>query len=131
MPSHRLEKLQAQRKELGDLLDNLAEGDPSRKDVQALLSELDRMLNRSGPRVKPVRPRKVTVEPDSSVLVATVPKSANSEIRISVKVWEGRQVVDLRLYSRGKPTPRGAAFDPGDLEAVMAGLLSARAMLPR
>lgn len=87
------------------------------------------MLSNS-PRVKakPERPKRVTVEPESCVLVATVPKSANTEIRISLKVWEGRQIIDLRLYSRGKcggepkPTGKGVSFDPGELGAVLSGL---------
>lgn len=133
----RLEKLQAQRKELAAFLDDLGPVDPSRRDVQAMVDELDRMLNR-GPwmKPKPERQKRAAIEPESSVLIATVPKSDNTEIRICVKVWEGRQIVDLRLYSRGKgggdhkPTGKGISFQPGDLGAVLSGLALAQQYAP-
>lgn len=133
----RLEKLQAQRKELAAFLDDLGPGDPNRTEVRALVVEIDRMLN-NGPRVKPKpeRQKRAAIEPESSVLIATVPKSANTEIRIHFKVWEGRHIVDLRLYARGrcggdhKPTGKGVSFDPGDLGAVLSGLALAQQYAP-
>jgi hypothetical protein len=137
MNGTRTEKLQVQRNHLATLLDDLAPKDPSRPELQGLIADIDRLIKRDTPRTtpKPHRRGKATTEPDSCLLIATVPKSERTEIRICLKFWEGRQIVDLRLYARGrvaeyKATGKGVSFDPGDLGAVLSGLALAQQYAP-
>jgi hypothetical protein len=138
MPSSNTELLQARRNELATLLEGLDPADTSRIELQGLIAEIDRLIDRKAQRTqpKPQRQKRVTTEPDSSLLIATVPKSTNTEIRVCLKFWEDRQIVDLRLYARGrdggeyKPTAKGVSFGPGDLGAVLSGLALAQQHLP-
>ncbi|QHE86307.1 PC4/YdbC family ssDNA-binding protein [Hydrogenophaga sp. BPS33] len=134
MDQHRMERLQSQREKLEAAAAGLPAGDPQAEDLKKLIKDIDRLLPRTAPREKPPR-RKVT-EPESSVLIATVPKSERTQIRIHLKVWEGRQIIDLRLYARGKgsgdhkPTGKGVSFEPVDLAAVLSGLTLAQQYAP-
>jgi outer membrane translocation and assembly module TamA len=135
MATTRTEKLQAQREELGRLLDSLAPDDAQRAELESLVKDIDRMLQRAAPRVK-VKRRQVATEPDSSVLIATVPKSERTEIRISSKIWEGRQLIDVRLYARAKdatefkPTAKGIAIEAAGLGDLLSGLTLAQQYVP-
>ncbi|MGJ7501081.1 PC4/YdbC family ssDNA-binding protein [Variovorax sp. ZT5P49] len=67
-----------------------------------------------------------------SEVVARVQKSRTAEIRVTRDRYESREVVDIRAWfvevSSGvwKPSGRGVQFDGKRLEAVIAGLQSAR-----
>lgn len=136
MSTH-MEKLQAQRDELARLLDGLAPGDAQRSELENLVKDIDRVLHRTVPQVKSKRQRAAPkTEPDSSVLIATVPKSERTEIRISSKVWEGRQLIDVRLYARAKdatefkPTAKGVSIEATGLGDLLSGLALAQQYAP-
>lgn len=136
MATTRTEKLQAQRDELARLLASLPPDDAQRAALESLLKDMDRMLQRTAPRAKVKRQRIVPTEPDSSVLIATVPKSARTEIRIRLCTWEGRKVIDVRLYSRAKdatdfkPTAKGIAIEAAGLGDLLSGLALAQQYAP-
>jgi hypothetical protein len=66
-----------------------------------------------------------------SEVVARIQKSRSAEIRVTRDVYQGRKVVDIRVWfveaSSGtwKPSGRGVQFDEKRLEAVIEGLKSA------
>jgi len=67
-----------------------------------------------------------------SEVVARIQKSRNAEIRVTRDHYEGREVVDIRVWfveagsGLWKPSSRGVQFDEKRLDAVIAGLEGAR-----
>ena len=67
-----------------------------------------------------------------SEVIARIQKSRTAEIRVTRDCYEGREVVDIRVWfmeaasGLWKPSSRGVQFDEKKLEAVIAGLASAR-----
>lgn len=66
-----------------------------------------------------------------SEVVARIQKSRNAEIRVTRDRYEGREVVDIRVWfveadsGVWKPSGRGVQFDEKRLDAVIAGLQAA------
>ena len=55
------------------------------------------------------------------------PRGGGSELRISRNVYNGSDLIDLRLWlSNGTPTRRGVTVDVQDVDAVIGGLRAAR-----
>jgi hypothetical protein len=67
-----------------------------------------------------------------SEVIARIQKSRNAEIRVTRDQYEGREVVDIRVWfiEQGsglwKPSGRGVQFDEKRLDAVIDGLGKAR-----
>lgn len=67
-----------------------------------------------------------------SKVVARIQKSRSAEIRVVTDTYEGRDVVDLRVWfvdpmsGQWKPSQRGVQFDVKRLDAVISGLVLAR-----
>lgn len=64
-------------------------------------------------------------------VVARIQKSRSAEIRVTRDRYEGREVVDIRVWVQEpggtwKPSTKGVQFDEKRLEAVIAGLELAR-----
>lgn len=64
-------------------------------------------------------------------VVATIMKSRTAEIRVTRDHYQGREVVDIRVWVQEpsgawKPSTRGVQFDEKRLDAVIAGLQAAR-----
>lgn len=65
-------------------------------------------------------------------VIARIQKSRNAEIRVTCDQYKGREVIDIRVWfveqdsGLWKPSSRGVQFDEKRLEAVIAGLASAR-----
>lgn len=64
-------------------------------------------------------------------VVARIQKSRTAEIRVTRDQYEGREVVDIRVWVQEpsgawKPSTKGVQFDEKRLEGVIAGLQSAR-----
>lgn len=64
-------------------------------------------------------------------VIARIKKSRSAEIRVTRDQYEGREVVDIRVWVQEpsgawKPSTKGVQFDEKRLEAVIAGLERAR-----
>lgn len=64
-------------------------------------------------------------------LVGAVPTSDRSEVRVMRGLWDGREVVDLRVWVRPieggehRPTPRGVRILPDQVPELLAALKKA------
>lgn len=106
------------------------------EELQALAKQLDSLVKRATAK------QRVTVcgsaaAPDSGggdvVTVARIPKGRRAEMRVSVKPWKGRQVIDIRLWSlldgsgeEMRPSRKGIAFDSANLDALINALHQAK-----
>lgn len=67
-----------------------------------------------------------------SEVIARIQKSRNAEIRVTRDQYQGREVVDIRVWfieaasGLWKPSGKGVQFDEKRLEAVIAGFQAAR-----
>jgi hypothetical protein len=67
-----------------------------------------------------------------SKVIARIQKSRTAEIRVTRDHYEGREVVDIRVWfveagsGLWKPSGRGVQFDEKRLDSVIAGLEAAR-----
>lgn len=64
-------------------------------------------------------------------VIARIQKSRNAEIRVTRDLYQGREVVDIRVWVQEpsgawKPSSKGVQFDEKRLEAVTRGLIAAR-----
>lgn len=77
------------------------------------------------------------VGPGTPQRALRVPKGKNAQIRIYSKTWNGRQLVDIRVYALFSdsedftPTRKGISFDAGKLKAVLGGLALATQYTPQ
>lgn len=65
-------------------------------------------------------------------VIARIKKSRLAEIRVTRDQYQGREVVDIRVWVQElsgawKPSTKGVQFDEKRLEAVIVGLQAARA----
>lgn len=152
-PVHRPEKieaLKAQRdalmKDLQAMLDLPEDQRPkASKALKAWLSELDgtrrmleqmdkllQMLERKPkPRTRAVVAAtpapNASAEESDAVLLARIPKGARAELRVVVKTWKGRRVIDVRCWSlrddgEFKPTLKGTTVDARMLPVLIEAL---------
>jgi hypothetical protein len=103
--------------------------------MQDLIEELDSLIKRVAPEHRACRPDVGAASYDSSdvVTIAKVPKGKRAEVRVSVKPWQGRRVVDIRLWSlfdgsdgEMRPSRKGIAFDASKLDALIDALHQAK-----
>lgn len=72
-----------------------------------------------------------------SEIVARIQKSRSAEIRVTSDQYEGRQVVDFRVWfieegtGNWKPSQKGVSFDLKRLDAVIEGFTKLRASIRR
>lgn len=64
-------------------------------------------------------------------VLAELEKNMSEVLRVSLGEYNGRQVVDLRCWTRpdGKPTKKGVTFGVGLLPQVISALLEAEKVL--
>lgn len=67
---------------------------------------------------------------DPGVVVATIPRGKASELRVAVKTWKGRRLVDVRVWFKKEGADdvagRGIVVDSAQLDALITGLGTAR-----
>lgn len=111
-------------------------------ELQALVAQFDALIAKGTsastplvPRVgpEPTSPGKPDFESGAGMTVAKVSKGRRAEIRVTVKPWKGRRVIDVRLWSKFegqgdemKPSRKGIAFDAGKLSDVIDALIKAK-----
>lgn len=111
-------------------------------ELQALVAQFDALIAKVTSTSTSVVPR-VGLEPSpqggpdfesgAGITVAKVSKGRRAEIRVTVKPWQGRRVVDVRLWSRYegqgdemKPSRKGIAFDAAKLSDIIDALIQAK-----
>lgn len=106
----------------------------------ALLSSIDSLIGMGKRRAKlqAVEPAaKKAAAPDSpevdaGVCVASIPKGRTAELRVTVRDWKGRRIVDVRVWALPKgggdhvPSRKGVAVDESKLDALIEALHAAR-----
>lgn len=149
MQQARIQALKSQRDELAQKLSQMRETpvdqQPKKKsalaqwlvqmqEIEALISQIDEVIG----RCTPAAPVAAAIQPfqpgarEDSTTVAVIPKGQRAELRVCVKPWEGRTVVDVRLWAalRGetekRPSRKGVAFDASKLDAVIEALRQAK-----
>ena len=94
--------------------------------TQRSIGRVDQLLDRLQPAGPPTDA--AVVDEEGTVVVARIPKGRRAEMRVSVKRWEGRQVIDIRLWSLRDgqsefvPSRKGIAFDAGKLDQLIEAL---------
>jgi Transcriptional Coactivator p15 (PC4) len=111
-------------------------------ELQALVAQFNALIEKGAaarvkqlPRVglEPVAAQAPDSQPDEGVTVARVRKGRNAEIRVTVKPWQGRRVVDVRVWftregqdQEMRPSGKGMAFDSAKLSEVIDALIQAK-----
>lgn len=111
-------------------------------ELQALVAQFDTLISKVSSESTPMVPRvglepspqgKPDFESGAGMTVAKVSKGRRAEIRVTVKPWKGRRVIDVRLWSKFegqgdemKPSRKGIAFDAGKLSDVIDALIKAK-----
>lgn len=102
----------------------------------AMVAQLDDLIGRLTP--KPIVEAGATstaqeLMPSDAVTFARVPKGRRAEVRVSVKPWKGRRIVDIRLWSlidgagaEMKPSRKGVTFDESKLDLLIDALHKAK-----
>lgn len=106
------------------------------EELQALAKQFDALVERASPKPRVAVPDLIAgTDPETgeSVTVARVRKGRRAEIRVTVKPWQGRRVVDVRLWSQYegqgeemKPSRKGLAFDAAKLSDIIDALIQAK-----
>ncbi|RYG37125.1 MAG: hypothetical protein EON93_04125 [Burkholderiales bacterium] len=105
------------------------------EDLRVMVLQCDRLIERATPQPRVGVPDVVMSESaaDGAVTVCRIPKGRRAEVRVSVKPWEGRRVIDIRLWSlidgagpEMKPSRKGIAFDAAKLDALIDALHQAK-----
>ena len=100
------------------------------EELQALAQQFDSLIKRATPK-----PCTAATEPETTegVTVASVRKGRNAEIRVRVKPWQGRRVVDVRVWFKRegqgeemRPSGKGLAFDSAKLGDIIDALIQAK-----
>jgi len=108
------------------------------EDLEQLIAQLDRLLPQPA-GVPPVSalPRAIGPTDGAGIFhLARIPKGSRAEMRVSIKPWQGRQTVDIRLWyiPEGKtdfaPSRKGVAFDASKLPALLDALHQAVQFTP-
>lgn len=105
-------------------------------EVQALAKQFEALIERKSPKPRVAVPDLIAAtdpETGEGVTVARVRKGRRAEIRVTVKPWQGRRVVDVRLWSQYegqgeemKPSRKGIAFDANKLSDIIDALIQAK-----
>lgn len=102
--------------------------------LETLVTQMDAILAKNTPRTprgKQVVPAVLTGEQEAVVL-ARIPKGKRAEMRVSVKPWLNRRVVDIRIWSlpkeggEMKPSRKGITFDASKLDVLLDALHQAK-----
>lgn len=106
------------------------------EELQALAKQFDALVERASPKPCVAVPDLIAAtdpETGEGVTVARVRKGRRAEIRVTVKPWQGRRVVDVRLWSQYegqgeemKPSRKGLAFDAAKLSDIIDALIQAK-----
>lgn len=106
------------------------------EELRALAKQFDALVLRAQPKQRITVPKPVVAtnpETGEGVTVARVRKGRRAEIRVTVKPWQGRRVVDVRLWSQYegqdegmKPSRKGIAFDAAKLSDIIDALIQAK-----
>lgn len=106
------------------------------EELQALAKQFDALVERASPKPRVAVPDLIAAtdpETGEGVTVARVRKGRRAEIRVTVKPWQGRRVVDVRLWSQYegqgeemKPSRKGLAFDAAKLSDIIDALIQAK-----
>lgn len=104
--------------------------------LQQLVEQMDKLIERASPKPSVIVPDLVnSMDPATGegITVARVRKGRRAEIRVTVKPWQGRRVVDVRLWSHAegsgeemKPSRKGIAFDAAKLDDLLDALHQAK-----
>ncbi|MEW6706616.1 MAG: transcriptional coactivator p15/PC4 family protein [Pseudomonadota bacterium] len=111
------------------------------KGTREALEQLDDLLRRLEARNKP-KPTRQAPAPaescgdDSGAVVARIPRGARAELRVEVRTWKGRRLVEIRRWavqpSTGElqPTRKGVTMEGKDLPALIDALMLASQHAP-
>lgn len=104
--------------------------------LQALAKQFDALVERASPKPRVAVPDLVAAtdpETGEGVTVARVRKGRWAEIRVTVKPWRGRRVVDVRVWFQRegqgeemRPSGKGIAFDSAKLGDIIDALIQAK-----
>lgn len=104
--------------------------------LQRLVEQMDKLIARATDKPQVGLPDLTPdLDPNTGdvITVARVRKGRRAEIRVTVKPWEGRRVVDVRLWcnvdgqgDEMKPSRKGIAFDASKLGDVIDALIQAK-----
>ncbi len=104
--------------------------------LHGLVEQMDRLIARAAPRPRVgVSDLIKDLDPNTGdvIDVARIRKGRRAEMRVSVKPWKGRRVIDIRLWSlidgagdEMKPSRKGIAFDAANLDALIDALHRAK-----
>jgi hypothetical protein len=69
---------------------------------------------------------------DQATLIATIPKNTREEVRVSLSVYRGHRLIDVRVYADGpdderRATPKGVALKLDALPSLRQALADAEA----
>jgi hypothetical protein len=104
--------------------------------LSSMVAQLDDLIKRLTPKPSVETHAASTAQesmPSDVVTLARVPKGRRAEVRVSVKPWRGRQIIDIRLWSlidgagvEMRPSRKGIAFDASKLDALIDALHQAK-----
>lgn len=104
--------------------------------LQALAKQFDSLIKRAAPKLREPTSGSAPApdfESGDVVTVIRIPKGRRAEMRVSVKPWKGRRVIDIRLWSlldgageEMRPSRKGIAFDAANLDALISALHQAK-----
>lgn len=101
------------------------------QEVEGLIAQIDAVLVRFEP-APPPETAEAAADSDNSTTVAVIPKGERAELRVCVKAWKGRRVIDVRLWAAvqgekdKRPSRKGVAFDASKLDALIEALRQAK-----
>ena len=72
--------------------------------MESLGAQIDTLLAKTAPRTVRRKPVDALAQADESeaVVLARIPKGKRAEMRVSVKPWQNRRVVDIRIWALPK-----------------------------
>ncbi len=150
MKAKRVQDLIARRDELAKLSEALASTPEAERptqpselkqwlqeleEMQRLVDQMDTLIARAAPHPRVCVPdvKATPFDAEGVVTLARLPKGRRAEMRVSVKPWQGRQVIDIRLWSlfdgsdgEMRPSRKGIAFDAAKLDDLIAALHQAK-----
>lgn len=151
MKNDTLESLTRRRDELSSLADAMAatpDADRPKKpadrkawliqleELRTMVDQFDGLIARLAPKPRVGAPDLVNApgfESGDVITIVRVPKGRRAEMRVSVKPWQGRRVIDIRLWSlidgaggEMRPSRKGIAFDASKLDALIDALHQAK-----
>lgn len=140
-PSRR-EQLAARHASLSKQRDNLAalpaaaDRDVALRQLDGLLQQIDALIRPKPKKVAKPRARRPAPTYEQVAEIARLRKDASTEVRISVKEWQGRRAVDIRQWCSGgdgaewRPTSKGVFINAPLAEGLISALQGALQHLP-